>query len=140
MSSTQPIAQTGSGKIKVTRLSSDARPLTAEEYRKYSPLVAKLRQGDNIRATSTTGRPLSGADGQTGSQSADNDHDQQLLLSSRSPLLEASRRRSQGPIPPPAVPLEPVAPLVPVVEQEAVLDLSAPSRQHFYPPPPQQPQ
>merc|ERR1712008_479117 len=107
----------GPGPIKVTRLSSDARPLTAEEYRMYGNLVSKLRQGDSIRATSTTGRPIL-------EEPVSNE---QLLISSRSPLLLASLRRSSSTststLAPP-IPAEPAAVPVPVIEQESFLDLS----------------
>jgi len=112
----------GPGPIKVTRLSSDARPLTAEEYRMYGNLVSKLRQGDSIRATSTTGRPILEEPGSNEPVS-----NEQLLISSRSPLLLASLRRSSSTststLAPP-IPAEPAAVPVPVIEQESVLDLS----------------
>lgn len=114
-------AQNVPGTIKVTRLSSDARPLTAEEYRMYGTLVSKLRQGDSTKATSTTGRPiLDGA-------SPEPMTNEQLLLSSRSPLMLASLRQSSsngGPPLAPPIPAEPAAVPVPVIEQESVLDLS----------------
>ena len=106
--------------IKVTRLSTDARPLTAEEYRMYGNLVTRLRQGDSARATSTTGRPI--LDPPPNNEPVTNE---QLLISSRSPLLLASLRRSstsQTLAPP--IPAEPAAVPVPVIEQESVLDLS----------------
>merc|ERR1712223_2013770 len=110
----------GPGPIKVTRLSSDARPLTADDYRMYGNLVSKLRQGDSIRATSTTGRPILEEPGSNEPVS-----NEQLLISSRSPLLLASLRRSSttSTLAPP-IPAEPAAVPVPVIEQESVLDLS----------------
>ena len=63
---------------------------------------------------------------------------EQLLISSRSPLLLASLRRSSNSqtLAPP-IPAEPAAVPVPVIEQESVLDLSinqassqAPSSSH----------
>ena len=41
------VSTSGSGPspIKVTKLNTDARPLTADEYRKYGSLVNKLRHG-----------------------------------------------------------------------------------------------
>ena len=110
----------GPSPIKVTRLSSDARPLTAEEYRMYGSLVTRLRQGDSTKATSTTGRPI--LDPPTNNEPVTNE---QLLISSRSPLLLASLRRSSNSqtLAPP-IPAEPAAVPVPVIEQESVLDLS----------------
>ena len=123
----------GPSPIKVTRLSSDARPLTAEEYRMYGSLVTRLRQGDSTKATSTTGRPI--LDPPPNNEPVTNE---QLLISSRSPLLLASLRRSSNSqtLAPP-IPAEPAAVPVPVIEQESVLDLSinqassqAPSSSH----------
>merc|ERR550532_681109 len=123
----------GPSPIKVTRLSSDARPLTAEEYRMYGSLVTRLRQGDSSKATSTTGRPI--LDPPPNNEPVTNE---QLLISSRSPLLLASLRRSSNSqtLAPP-IPAEPAAVPVPVIEQESVLDLSinqassqAPSSSH----------
>ena len=111
----------GPSSIKVTRLSTDARPLSAEEYRMYGSLVTRLRQGDSIRATSTTGRPILEEPGSNEPVS-----NEQLLISSRSPLLLASLRRSStsaSTLAPP-IPAEPAAVPVPVIEQESVLDLS----------------
>ena len=123
----------GPSPIKVTRLSSDARPLTAEEYRMYGSLVTRLRQGDSTKATSTTGRPI--LDPPPNNEPVTNE---QLLISSRSPLLLASLRRSSNSqtLAPP-ITAEPAAVPVPVIEQESVLDLSinqassqAPSSSH----------
>ena len=86
----------------------------------YGNLVSKLRQGDSIRATSTTGRPILEEPGSNEPVS-----NEQLLISSRSPLLLASLRRSSttSTLAPP-IPAEPAAVPVPVIEQESVLDLS----------------
>jgi len=50
-------------KIPVTRLSEDARPLTAEEYMKYGHIVGMLRQSttSSTTALSSTGQPLRAA-------------------------------------------------------------------------------
>ena len=91
-------------------------------FRMYGNLVTKLRQGDSTKATSTTGRPI--LDDPVQEPVAN----EQLLISSRSPLLLASLRRSststQTLAPP--IPAEPAAVPVPVIEQESVLDLSLP--------------
>ncbi len=112
-----------SNEFKVTRLGSDAKPLSAEEYRMFGSLVSKLRQSDSIRATSTTGRPILGED--TRRNSNEPVSNEQLLISSRSPLFLASLRRSSvaSNLAPP-IPAEPAAVPVPVIEQESVLDLS----------------
>jgi len=108
----------GPSPIKVTKLNADARPLTADEYRMYGSLVNKLRHGESTKATSTTGIPiLDGASPEPMSS-------EQLLLSTRSPLLLASLRRASGPSLAPPMPAEPAAAPVPVIEQESVLDLS----------------
>jgi serine/threonine protein kinase len=113
---------TSASPIKVTRLSSDARPLTAEEYRQFGSLVTKLRQTESTKATSTTGRPILPS-AASALEDASSSGSEQLLLSSRSQLLAASYRRSQQPLAPP-IPAEPAAVPVPVIEQESVLDLS----------------
>lgn len=122
-----PPATNSPGTITVTRLSSDARPLTAEEYRMYGSMVGRLRQSN--ATTSSTGRPLNGstpAAAPVGDTNPAAGEDTQLLLSARSPLLAASLRRPQQPYPPP-VPAEPAVAPVPVLEQESVLDLSGPT-------------
>ena len=107
----------GSSSIKVTKLNADARPLTAEEYRMYGSLVNKLRHGESSKSSSTTGIPiLDGATPETVSN-------EQLLLSTRSPLLLASIRRASVPSLAPPTRAE-ISSVVPVIEQESVLDLS----------------
>ena len=121
-----------SGRINVTRIGQDARQLTAEEYRVYGPIIAKMRQNATSNS-STTGQPLAGntvggtsSGAPPGSSGAS--ERQQVLLSSRSPLLNSLRQRQipSGSLPP--VPAEPAVAPVPVLEQESVLDLSSNSQ------------
>ena len=115
--STNTSSSNGSSSIKVTKLNADARPLTAEEYRMYGSLVNKLRHGESSKSSSTTGIPiLDGATPETVSN-------EQLLLSTRSPLLLASIRRASVPSLAPPTRAE-ISSVVPVIEQESVLDLS----------------
>ena len=121
-----------SSRINVTRIGEDARQLTAEEYRVYGPIIAKMSQ--NVASnSSTTGQPLAGSAGGAGAAgsglilpppSAARER-QPVLLSVRSPLHDLLRQRTipSGSLPP--VPAEPSAAPVPVLEQESVLDLSS---------------
>jgi len=135
------------GRIPVTRLTEDARPLTAEEYRLYGPVIGRLRQNQSsVNTTSTTGQPLappsravSGRVGDATTASATDPSvpsalaDSHVLISSRSPLMGlvsdmVDRRRRErlmsATVSAPSR-AEPDVEPVPVLEQESVLDLSS---------------
>jgi hypothetical protein len=114
------------GRIKVTRTLEDARPLTADEYRAYGPLVSRMRQ-NNPSNISSTGQPLAPSDASDSHPaSAATRSPTHVLLSHRSPLLSTLRQlaSSQQESLQPPVPAAPNDAAVPVIEQDTVLDLS----------------
>eukprot|EP00095_Tigriopus_kingsejongensis_P010574 snap_masked-scaffold1137_size60140-processed-gene-0.7 protein:Tk10574 transcript:snap_masked-scaffold1137_size60140-processed-gene-0.7-mRNA-1 annotation:"serine threonine-protein kinase 40" len=115
------------GSFPVTRLNSDARELTDEEYRRFGPLINQMRHS-TIHTNSSTGQPLANnGSGQAKEGSANRGIAQMaspVLVSADSPLIAVLRRQNRLRSAPPG-PITPAASPVPGIDEAQALDLSS---------------
>lgn len=112
------------GAFPVTRINTDARDLTDEEYRRFGPLISQMRQ-NNAHSNSSTGQPLANTSNSSEGSSIRGiaQMASPVLVSENSPLISVLRRQNQLRTAPPG-PITPAASPVPGMEEVQALDLS----------------